>query len=481
LHLMEGVHGGWLHKRGGGTSWFGSTEWRRRWFVLRIDRPATTRALEYFENETASQPLGSIRLCDIVSVGQLESWEEGEAGCSSSPTYFFVKLKPRTYGLRGETEEDAKQWVAKIQEQVDRAKKDAKCSITKEEWLQMGKSEEEFRNLDLDGNGVLEGNEIPWYRRALMQVIPYTEQGKHKAAQNKSIFRSVVSQNLHRFRGAGFDLNLVYVTPRIIVMGFPSTGMEAAYRNPLEEVKKFFKIFHPDHYKVFNLCPPDERNYPKGSFVNYDGFAFEDHMPPMLSQIPEFTLNASSFLAEHPENVVAIHCKAGKGRSGCMAACLLLKEGLSGTPEEAIDHFDTKRAADKRGVTIPSQRRYVYYYDRVLHTGCMPQLQEFNLTEVILEGHNILHPFFELSMHMDGFSTSWNSRTTMSNEYSREELNTGSKSRWKCEDIKVGGDIRIDFYQAPRDFFDGDRYLFRLWLHLNYLPPDGHIAPLLRI
>ena len=30
----------------------------------------------------------------------------------------------------------------------------------------------------------------------------------------------------------GFDLDLSYITPRLVSMGFPSTGKEAIYRNP---------------------------------------------------------------------------------------------------------------------------------------------------------------------------------------------------------------------------------------------------------
>lgn len=44
------------------------------------------------------------------------------------------------------------------------------------------------------------------------------------------------------------------VTDRIIAMGYPSEGIEAAYRNPMSEVKRFLEDRHPDHYKVYNLC-----------------------------------------------------------------------------------------------------------------------------------------------------------------------------------------------------------------------------------
>lgn len=41
-----------------------------------------------------------------------------------------------------------------------------------------------------------------------------------------------------RFRRDGFDLDLTYITPRIIAMGLPSFGVEASYRNQGTEVRR---------------------------------------------------------------------------------------------------------------------------------------------------------------------------------------------------------------------------------------------------
>ena len=62
--------------------------------------------------------------------------------------------------------------------------------------------------------------------------------------------RKAVSKKKKRFTDDGFDLDLTYITPNIIAMGFPSSGMEGMYRNPLPEVQRFFNTRHTEHYKV---------------------------------------------------------------------------------------------------------------------------------------------------------------------------------------------------------------------------------------
>lgn len=69
---------------------------------------------------------------------------------------------------------------------------------------------------------------------------------------------------------------------------------------------------------------------------------------------------------KQPENRVAVvHCKAGKGRSGTIAAAYLVsQEGW--TREDALRRFTERRmrVGFGSGVSIPSQLRYVGYVDR---------------------------------------------------------------------------------------------------------------------
>ena len=49
--------------------------------------------------------------------------------------------------------------------------------------------------------------------------------------------RSIVSGKRKRYIDDHFNLDLTYITERIIAMSFPSTGFESCYRNKIESVK----------------------------------------------------------------------------------------------------------------------------------------------------------------------------------------------------------------------------------------------------
>jgi phosphatidylinositol-3,4,5-trisphosphate 3-phosphatase/dual-specificity protein phosphatase PTEN len=95
-------------------------------------------------------------------------------------------------------------------------------------------------------------------------------------------------------------------------MGFPSENFERFYRNPMNEVQRFFEQKHKGKYKLWNLCA--ERHYDKECFHGRvcDSYQFFDHEAPTMDIIVPFCISVHEWLNEDPENIAVIHCKAGK-------------------------------------------------------------------------------------------------------------------------------------------------------------------------
>lgn len=87
---------------------------------------------------------------------------------------------------------------------------------------------------------------------------------RRSGAAPTNVIKHLVSKNKKRFVEGGFDLDLFYVTPRVIAMGFPSEKVEGLYRNALPDVQAFFQERHPGHFKIYNLC--SERAYEHAKF-----------------------------------------------------------------------------------------------------------------------------------------------------------------------------------------------------------------------
>ena len=151
--------------------------------------------------------------------------------------------------------------------------------------------------------------------------------------------RHVVGGNKRRFNQDGFDLDLVYVNELLIGMSTPSVGGMAFYRNPVDEVARFFNTRcveaapsqlhaahpseaalalsslrrHPDGFVIYNCT--SECSYPTDLFNgNVRRVAIDDHNVPTLDALLSFCRELEMTRQSRPETVFALHCKGGKGR-----------------------------------------------------------------------------------------------------------------------------------------------------------------------
>ncbi|XP_052608802.1 phosphatidylinositol 3,4,5-trisphosphate 3-phosphatase TPTE2-like [Peromyscus californicus insignis] len=199
----------------------------------------------------------------------------------------------------------------------------------------------------------------------LIRILQLAHQKRHL----EKLTRQLVSKNKRRFKKDGFDLDLTYVTDRIIAMSFPSSGGQSFYRNPIEEVVRFLDSKHPDHYQVYNLCSESAYD-PKNFHYRVRRIMVDDHNVPTLEEMLLFSKEVNDWMAQHPENIVAIHCMGGKGRTGTMVCACLIAGEIVLNAKESLYIFG-KRRTDKtssskfQGIETPSQNRYVKYFEKL--------------------------------------------------------------------------------------------------------------------
>jgi phosphatidylinositol-3,4,5-trisphosphate 3-phosphatase and dual-specificity protein phosphatase PTEN len=97
-----------------------------------------------------------------------------------------------------------------------------------------------------------------------------------KTLQKK--IQTTVSQDRHRFKDGKYDLDLTYVTQRVIAMAMPTKGFSTAWRNGVEEVSAMLHDYHGHNFMIWNLC---EYSY---DYAKFDHQVFEFTFPGMFGE-----------------------------------------------------------------------------------------------------------------------------------------------------------------------------------------------------
>ncbi|RMX57883.1 hypothetical protein pdam_00006704 [Pocillopora damicornis] len=294
--------------------------------------------------------------------------------------------------------------------------------------------------------------------------------------------RRMISQNKRRYQKDGFDLDLTYVTERVIAMSFPSSGKHKLYRNPVSEVVRFLDTKHPDHYKVYNLC--SERSYDPSVFHNrVERVLIDDHNVPRLSQLLYFTHNVREWLDRDPKNVIAVHCKGGKGRTGTAICAWLIASGQFEQAKHSLEYFGHRRTDYSvgnqfQGVQTPSQSRFVGYLEKVFTklNGRLPASVSYRIKNIKIDAisgigdGNGKDLSFEIIINGSTVTTLHLSNSRQGQIQHLRDLDKLVIILYEAESPTLTGDIKIKFYSSnsnvPRGY---DQCAFFFWFHTSFI------------
>ncbi|XP_063244370.1 phosphatidylinositol 3,4,5-trisphosphate 3-phosphatase and dual-specificity protein phosphatase PTEN isoform X2 [Bacillus rossius redtenbacheri] len=273
--------------------------------------------------------------------------------------------------------------------------------------------------------------------------------------------KGLVSKRRKRYTQDGFNLDLTYIQENLIAMGFPAEKLEGVYRNHIDDVVKFLESKHPGHYKIYNLC--SERSYDTSKFQQRVAeYRFDDHNPPSMELIAPFCEDVQGWLARDPRNVAAVHCKAGKGRTGVMICCYMLHSRQFAAAADALSYYGHKRTHDRKGVTIPSQRRYVEYYASLVQEQWKYRPVTLVINEIQLDPLPILNG----SQGSLQLVVSVASRKVVSVVH---ELKKGAPHCHICLRSlpEVTGDVKVEFFNRPKMM--RKEKLFHFWFNTFFV------------
>lgn len=280
--------------------------------------------------------------------------------------------------------------------------------------------------------------------------------------------RRLVSGN-KRTNENGFDLNLTYIKPNIIAMGFPYENLDGMFKInglKMDEVVRFLDLRHPNHYRVYNLS---ERSYDSSKFhMRTITYPFEANCPPPFELIQQFCEDMSAFLNADDRNVAVVHCCNGVQRTGIMVCSYLLHDNIFYSAKDALQFFATARTRNGVGIVIPSQQRYVQYYEHMVknnfayfHNVVLLESLKF-IGNPCVQGSSC-SPYFTIKIQKV--------KTYSSKDYDYIRKSGNITEFLLQQQLPLSGDVTIEFYHQSR--FSSKEKMFACCFNTSFI--DMHL------
>ncbi|KAM6269190.1 tensin-1 isoform 10-T11 [Porphyrio hochstetteri] len=206
---------------------------------------------------------------------------------------------------------------------------------------------------------------------------PRSGQSRQKTSRSMSLTAAMESS---------CELDLVYITERIIAVSYPSAAEEQTFCSNLREVAHMLKSKHGDNYVLFNLS--ERRHDVSKLHPKVLDFGWPDLHTPALEKICSICKAMDTWLNAATHNVVVLHNKGNRGRLGVVVAAYMHYSNISASAEQALDRFAMKRFYEDKVVPVgqPSQKRYIHYFSGLLSGSIKMNNKPLFLHHVIMHG-----------------------------------------------------------------------------------------------
>ncbi|XP_074640546.1 cyclin-G-associated kinase-like isoform X2 [Tubulanus polymorphus] len=280
-------------------------------------------------------------------------------------------------------------------------------------------------------------------------MFSYLKGGAGSLMKNIKDASSKVMETVSASMNKG-DLDISYITSRLLVMSFPAEGIETAFRNHIDDVRSFLDSRHPNAYAVYNLTT---RSYRPVKFQNrVSECGWPGKKAPTLQNLFAICKNMHLWLRQNPKNICVIHCLDGKASSATVVAALCAFCHLFDNASPTMHLFTARRC---NPYITPSQKRYINYVCDMMQDDVPTVPHHKPVMMVALTVHpvplfnrmkNGCRPFVEIYLGEDRILTT-------SQEYEKMRgFNIEDRKALIPLNISATGDVTIVAYHARSTF-----------------------------